>query len=184
MPSTYSATHPLEKSAQVNKSQHRQTSAQANVSTGKPLFEGESMSHLFQRAWMAIAVQSLTGSVQFYQTLLGDGAVFRQIGGYVEFDLGDLRLGLFEPKPEASPEFAQRGQNPISLCLAVTDLDRSLAAFCERRAAALASQSADNSADDLPSNPAPTIYQASHGRETYLYDPDGNRIILYEARSQ
>jgi predicted enzyme related to lactoylglutathione lyase len=126
------------------------------------------MSQFFSRAWLAIAVQSLTGSVQFYQTLLGDGAVFRQIGKYVEFDLGDLRLGLFEPKPDAAPEFDQRGQNPMSLCLAVTDLDQTLAQ--------LATQSL------LPDSPPP-IYLASHGRETYLFDPDRNRIILYESKT-
>jgi predicted enzyme related to lactoylglutathione lyase len=114
------------------------------------------MSHFFSRAWLAIAVQSLTGSVQFYQTLLGDGAVFRQIGKYVEFDLGDLRLGLFEPKPDAASEFDQRGHNPMSLCLAVADLDQT--------------------------GPSTPIYLASHGRETYLLDPDGNRIILYEGK--
>jgi predicted enzyme related to lactoylglutathione lyase len=125
------------------------------------------MSHFFSRSWLAIAVQSLTGSVQFYQTLLGDGAVFRQIGKYVEFDLGDLRLGLFEPKLESASEFDQRGQNPMSLCLAVTDLDQTLAQ--------LAAQSL------IPDQP-PSIYRASHGREIYLFDPDGNRIILYESQ--
>jgi catechol-2,3-dioxygenase len=125
------------------------------------------MSQFFSRAWLAIAVQSLTGSVQFYQTLLGDGAVSRQIGKYIEFDLGDLRLGLFEPKPNAAPEFDRRGQNPMSLCLAVTDLDQTLTH--------LATQSL------LPDGPPP-ILLASHGRETYLFDPDGNRIILYERK--
>jgi predicted enzyme related to lactoylglutathione lyase len=127
------------------------------------------MSPFFSRSWLAIAVQSLTGSVQFYQTLLGDGAIFRQTGKYVEFDLGDLRLGLFEPKPESASEFDQRGQNPMSLCLAVTDLDQTLAQ--------LAAQSL------IPDQP-PSIYLASHGQELYLFDPDGNRIILYESKKR
>jgi predicted enzyme related to lactoylglutathione lyase len=125
------------------------------------------MSPFFSRSWLAIAVRSLTGSVQFYQTLLGDGAVFRQIGKYVEFDLGDLRLGLFEPKPEAAPEFDQRGHNPMSLCLAVADLDQTLTQLTAQFL--------------LPDGP-PEIVLASHGREVYLFDPDGNRIILYESK--
>lgn len=125
------------------------------------------MSHFFHRAWLAIAVQSQVGSVQFYQTLLGDGAVCRQMSGYVEFCLGDLHLGLFEASAASAAEFAQRGHNPMSLCLAVTDLDQTLATLLQQGIG----------------QPAPVIHYASHGRETYLYDPDDNRIILYEARS-
>ena len=59
----------------------------------------------------------------------------------------------------------QPKQSAISLCLEVEDLEAAI-----QHLEAIAA-------------PAPgEVVLASHGREIYAYDPEGNRLILHQAR--
>ena len=79
---------------------------------------------------------------------------------YAGFQIPGIGLGIFRPKDNSS--FAP-GQGAISLCLEVNDLELAI----------------DHARQ--PHCPAPSaIITASHGREAYVYDPDGNRIILHQ----
>lgn len=80
---------------------------------------------------------------------------------YTEFELAGLRLGIFQPKAEHRQEFQGRGS--MSLCVEVEQLEAAIA----RLAALGYSQPVE-------------IISASHGRETYVYDPAGNRLILHQ----
>ena len=101
-------------------------------------------------------------SVAFYARLLGC-APGQLASGYAEFAIPGLRLAIFRPRAGDEPEFtnAQRGSG-LNLCFDVTNLEATL-----RLCASEPTQHSE-------------ILSASHGRECYLYDPDGNRVILFE----
>lgn len=83
---------------------------------------------------------------------------------YAEFQLPSLRLAIFKPKETNQSEFNNAGKSGMSLCLEVSDL-----------ATAIAHLTA------LGYPPPGKILTASHGREIYAYDPDGNRLILHQS---
>jgi predicted enzyme related to lactoylglutathione lyase len=118
---------------------------------------------LLKKIWIAFADFDGMTLKQFYQDLLGQAPTLDIPNVYVEFDLPGFRLGLFKPKLDQQAEF--RSQNPggMSLCLHVENLETAIAHL-----------------QNLGHPPLQTIQQTSHGRELYLYDPYGNRIILYE----
>jgi hypothetical protein len=82
---------------------------------------------------------------------------------YAEFSLSGLRLGIFCPKSSNRLEFGQPSQSGMSLCLEVASLELSI-----------------DSLSQLGYPPPGQITTASHGREIYAYDPDGNRLILHQ----
>ena len=91
---------------------------------------------------------------------------------YAEFSRSGLRLGIFAPKAShrsafggAKPtEFSQPSQSAMSLCFEVVSLENSIETLT------------------LLGYPPPgEITTASHGREIYAYDPDGNRLILHQS---
>lgn len=84
---------------------------------------------------------------------------------YAEFQLPNLRLGIFQPKPDQISEFKNSARSMISLCLEVSDLESAIANFTE-----------------LGYPPPGQIIIASHGREIYTYDPAGNRLILHQSK--
>ncbi len=83
---------------------------------------------------------------------------------YAEFSIAGLRLGIFQPKANHQDEFKDLSQSSMSLCLEVDDLERSIAKLTQ-----------------LGYAPTGQIITASHGREIYAYDPDGNRLILHSS---
>ena len=82
---------------------------------------------------------------------------------YAEFELPGVRLGLFVPKVDHRPEFQAESSGAMSLCLEVENLEVAIATLT-----------------DLGYPPPGEIITASHGREIYAYDPDGNRLILHQ----
>jgi hypothetical protein len=102
------------------------------------------------------------GLVAFYQKFLAQDPILHRPGIYTEFQLADLRLGIFQPK---QPEEFPAGKSSISICLEVPDL----AAVCN-----------DLARLDIAVSP---IFTASHGQEVYVYDPTGNRWIIHQGLS-
>ena len=119
-------------------------------------------------AFMAIASADFKKTVVFYEALLEQPPDALLAGKYAQWRLtGGLKLGVFSPKPEHRDEFAADQAGPISLCLEVDDLDAAI-----------------KSLTDLGYPPPEDIQTASHGRELYAYDPDGNRLILHQGWGQ
>lgn len=85
---------------------------------------------------------------------------------YGEFKLANLRIGIFQPKEERASEFDQSGSS-MSLCFEVKNLEQAIAYLTEMNC----------------TPPGETI-NASHGREVYAYDPEGNRLILYQSKEK
>lgn len=117
-------------------------------------------------AYVVLASADLNRLVSFYGELLGQAANPNWPDRYAEFRLGNLRLGLFQPQPDNLPEFQAITSGGMSVCLEVEDLDAAIAHFTH-----------------LGYPPPGPIRTASHGREIYAYDPDGNRLILHQASS-
>lgn len=113
-----------------------------------------------------VAIADLDGSTlrAFYQALLGVSPAIDQPGHYTEFQLPGLRIGLFKPKDNNKAEFADSSKGSLSICLEVDHLETAIAHL--------------NALGYPPTTP---IQTASHGREIYIYDPQGNRLILHES---
>ncbi|WP_310427701.1 VOC family protein [Chamaesiphon sp. VAR_48_metabat_135_sub] len=114
-------------------------------------------------ALVTIASVDFDRLVEFYTQLLG-AAPDRYIPNvYAEFPIAGLRLGIFRPKSINQDEFGYHSQSGMSLCLEVDSLERSIDKLAK-----------------LGYPPPGQITIASHGREIYAYDPDGNRLILHQ----
>jgi predicted enzyme related to lactoylglutathione lyase len=100
------------------------------------------------------------------------GALFEQLptivipNVYTEFEVAGLRIGLFRPSTLAQPEFAAPSSGSLSLWIEVASLEQAIAHLTE-----------------LGYPPQGSIQEADHGREVYIYDPQGNRLILHESTS-
>lgn len=116
-------------------------------------------------AWLTIGTDHFDEVTAFYRLILGQEPHPFSPERYAEFQLPGLRLGIFRPRADNMAEFAQSHQSGFSLCLEVDNLDRAIAEFKQSQLAI------DPSA----------IQTASHGREIYLYDPAGNRVILHQS---
>ena len=114
-------------------------------------------------AFVTLATQQLDITMAFYKRLLGIDPHIYITDGYAEFALPGLKLGVFQPKSENYSEFAAPEHSGMSLCLEVEDLEAAIAHLTDL---------------GHPPSGLPTI--ASHGREIYAYDPDGNRLILHQ----
>lgn len=114
--------------------------------------------------FVALAAEDLSTLKSFYQRLFEEDPVVDIPNVYAEFQLPGLRLGLFKPKAGHGSEFGPSTKSGMSLCIEVKDLERAIAHMTTLGSLA----------------PGP-IQHASHGREIYAYDPNGNRLILYEA---
>ncbi len=119
----------------------------------------------YQRAWITLAPRNFSKACEFYSNLLGkppDQTLIRSDQLiYAEFHLMGFNLGIYAPKsqPESS------GYSPLSMCFQVDDLETAIALIT-----------------NLGYPPPGEIVTASHGREIYAFDPDGNRLILYQAK--
>lgn len=128
-----------------------------------PTFPPAPMALSPNQAFLALAAQDFNQLVTFYQALLGRSPQPLIADRYAEFQLsGGLRLAIFPPKPSAQAEFHLNSAGPLSLCLGVPDLAEALVQLQQLQC------------------PHGEIQLASHGKEVYAYDPQGNRIILYQ----
>lgn len=119
-------------------------------------------------ALMAIATPQFSLMTAFYQRLLGQEPQPFQANRYAEFQLPGLCLALFLPQPDQEPEFAQPEASPVSVCLKLTDLEAAIA------------QIKTIEQELIVDCRMGEVAIASHGQELYIYDPQGNRIILYQ----
>jgi hypothetical protein len=118
-------------------------------------------------AFVTLATTNFEALIGFYQLLLerSPHPYIPQV--YAEFQLPDLRLGIFQPKQSHSSEFANQFSS-MSLCLEVENLEATIAEISP-----ILSQ--------FDGSRLGEIAIASHGKEIYVYDPDGNRLILHES---
>lgn len=118
----------------------------------------------YTNAFVTIASVNCENLVNFYTKLLEQKPVILIPNVYAEFNLLNMRLGIFKPKNTNESEFEGNAKSKISLCLEVNHLEDAIAHLT-----------------NLGYPPPGDISIASHGREIYAYDPDGNRLILHQA---
>jgi predicted enzyme related to lactoylglutathione lyase len=121
------------------------------------------MGFLSTDAFVALATIKYQESIEFYCQLLGQKPQAYIPNVYAEFQLNQLRLAIFRPKQDNEQEFANSGTSPMGICLEVENLEQAIAHL---------------QAIGYPFSGK--IMVASHGREIYAYDPDGNRLILHQ----
>jgi catechol 2,3-dioxygenase-like lactoylglutathione lyase family enzyme len=118
----------------------------------------------YREAFIALATIDLDRSVAFYRDLTQqDPDVYISLV-YAEFRLHGMKLGLFCPKESHRGEFGDSRGSGMSICWEVESLDEAIAHLTRMGYA-----------------PTTEISHASHGREIYVYDPDGNRLILHQS---
>ena len=120
------------------------------------------MNFNYLAVFVAVSTLNLGTLVDFYRELFQVEPSSYQIDIYAEFVLGTLRLGMFQPKGDHQSEFKNIASS-MSLCLEVKDLDQAIATLIK-----------------LGYPPTGEVIDASHGKEIYAYDPDGNRLILHQ----
>jgi hypothetical protein len=117
----------------------------------------------YTNAFVTIASVNCDNLVDFYTKFLVQKPVILITNVYAEFNLVGMRLGIFKPKNINESEFASVSKSKMSLCLEVSNLEDAIAHLTA-----------------LGYPPPGNISIASHGREIYAYDPDGNRLILHQ----
>jgi predicted enzyme related to lactoylglutathione lyase len=117
----------------------------------------------YSAALVTIAAADFDRLLNFYAILLQQAPQPYQPNVYGGFKVAGLDLGIFKPKASNIAEFISPGGGAVSLCLSVDNLEIALAHLAEA---------------GYPQTT--TVLTASHGREIYVYDPDGNRIILHQ----
>ncbi len=125
--------------------------------------------NVFQSAFVTLASVNLEDQVEFYSAFLAI-APQPNTPTYAEFHLPGLRLAIFRPKEDNATEFVAAVRQTamsgtMSLCIEVSNLDEAIARL-----------------DAMGYAPPGEILHASHGKEIYAYDPDGNRLILHQRR--
>ncbi|MEH1899150.1 MAG: VOC family protein [Nostoc sp.] len=118
----------------------------------------------YTNAFVTIASVNCENLVNFYTKFLEQKPVILIPNVYTEFNLLGMRLSIFKPKNTNESEFEAVTKSKIGLCLEVSNLEDAIAHLTA-----------------LGYPPPGNISIASHGREIYAYDPDGNRIILHQA---
>ncbi|MGH1396972.1 MAG: VOC family protein [Trichormus sp.] len=121
------------------------------------------MDFYYTDAIVTIATQDIDTLVNFYSDLLDKQPINFIPRVYAEFELIGLKLGIFQPKENHNAEFQTSANSKISLCLEVNNLEAAIAHLT-----------------NIGYPPPGEIAIASHGREIYAYDPDGNRLILHQ----
>lgn len=116
-------------------------------------------------AFVTIATINLEIVVKFYTNFMIKEPVTIIPNVYAEFQLSGVKLGIFKPKKTNESEFINSVKSKMSLCLEVSNLEDAIAHLTA-----------------LGYPPPGEITTASHGREIYAYDPDGNRIILHQSK--
>ncbi|MDB9374761.1 VOC family protein [Nodularia sphaerocarpa] len=121
------------------------------------------MKYEYTEALVTIASVKHENLVNFYRELLNKEPSSLIPNIYAEFQLPGVRLGIFQPQKNHISAFSKSANSQISLCLEVSNLEQAIAHLT-----------------DLGYPPPGEISTASHGREIYAYDPDGNRLILHQ----
>ena len=124
------------------------------------------MSFQCTEAFVALATHNFEDLVNFYTHFLSQNPSNHINNVYAEFQLAGLKLGIFKPKESHLSEFNDSFKSSMSLCLEVKDLEQVMSHL-----------------ESLGHPPFGEINNASHGREIYAYDIDGNRIILHQSHS-
>ncbi|MBW4694134.1 MAG: VOC family protein [Lyngbya sp. HA4199-MV5] len=125
------------------------------------------MSFRCTAALLTLSTTRFSALTQFYSQLFNLQPVVLRPNIYAEFHLPGLKLGIFHPTPTPhSPLPTPHSSTGMSLCLEVENLDSAIAHLTQ-----------------LGYPPPGDIITASHGREIYAYDPDGNWLILHQAES-
>lgn len=114
-------------------------------------------------AFITLASINTEELVLFYTRLLTQPKLYIP-NVYAEFQLPGFKLAIFKPKETNQSEFENTFKSGMSLCLEVTDLENAIAHITA-----------------LGYPPPGEILTASHGREIYAYDPDGNRLIIHQS---
>ncbi len=115
-------------------------------------------------ALVTIATIKLERIIDFYTQILGQQPKTYIPKVYANFQIPGVNLGIFRPKDIHLSEFNNGAKGKISLCLEVGDLENAISRFTA-----------------LGYPPPGEMITASHGREIYAYDPEGNRIILHQS---
>lgn len=114
--------------------------------------------------FVTLATSDLNNLVSFYTNLWQQKPQIYRQNVYAEFKISGLRLGIFQPHKSNNAEFANSRNSSMSLCLEVEDLGSAIAHLT-----------------NIGYPPPGAIVAASHGKEVYAYDPDGNRLILHQS---
>ncbi len=122
------------------------------------------MTFQFTEAIVTLATFKIDKLVIFYTDFIGIKPAIYIPNVYAEFQFTNLKLGIFKPKQTDFSEFENSAKSKMSLCLEVSNLESAIAHLTA-----------------LGYSPPGAIITASHGREIYAYDPDGNRIILHQS---
>lgn len=122
------------------------------------------MTALYKYGRVAIAAIDFDTMKQFYSQILKQEPARQIKDVYVEFQLPDLRLGLFKPRPDHRQEFMHDTRSTASVVLEVTDIDEAARHF---RA--------------IGCTPG-KIIETFHGKEFYAYDPAQNRLIVHQEK--
>jgi predicted enzyme related to lactoylglutathione lyase len=118
----------------------------------------------YTHALITIATVNFDSLVNFYTQVLEQKPKNLISDVYAEFEISSLSLGIFKPHKNSESEFATNAKSPLSLCLEVSNLENAITHL-----------------QSLGYSPPGEISTASHGREIYAYDPDGNRLILHQS---
>jgi predicted enzyme related to lactoylglutathione lyase len=124
------------------------------------------MSVQYSEIYLALASRNIDVLVNFYGELLGQTPEPWVPSRYAEFRLPGLKLAIFCPRSDHQDEFLNTSHGAISLCIEVEELEAAMATL-----------------KSLSQPPTSPIIMASHGREVYAQDPDGNRLILHQGNS-
>lgn len=117
-----------------------------------------------REAFLTLGSRQFEPLVRFYEGLFDQKAQPYSPDRYAEFNLPGLRLAIFRPAANHELGFGQSSSGGMSMCLEVADLEGAIAHLTA-----------------LGYPPPGSVITASHGREIYAYDPDGNRLILHQA---
>lgn len=119
---------------------------------------------MFKTALVTIASTNFDSIVDFYAQFLARSPEPYRPQVYAEFEVAGLRLGIFCPHSTHRSEFAHAHPARMSICWEVTNLEQAIERLHQ-----------------IGYPPAGEMIDASHGREIYAYDPDGNRLILHHS---
>ncbi|QDZ40617.1 VOC family protein [Euhalothece natronophila Z-M001] len=119
----------------------------------------------YYTTFLTIASPQIEQLIQFYKALFQQKPNPYIPNKYAEFEIkGGLKLGIFKPRVDQELEFSQPQKSAMSLCVEVENLESAIAQL-----------------NALGYPPTTDIMIASHGREIYAYDPDGNRLIFHSS---
>lgn len=122
------------------------------------------MASLYTYARIAIAAINFDEMQQFYTRILQQEPTSRIRDVFVEYQLPELRLDLFQPREANRPEFQRNTRSTMNIVLEVRDIEAAAKHFA--------------SVGCQPGK----IIDAFHGKEFYAYDPAQNRLIVHQEK--